>query len=120
VIDALASQYKCLRGAKVLVLGAAYKKDIDDCRESPSLKILSLLRRKGAAVEYNDDYVPEVCVDGVVMQSVKNPEYEAYDCVVIATDHSYYDFPEIVRRSLLVVDSRDATKMRGVPHVFVL
>lgn len=111
--EALNEQSKALKGSKVLMLGLAYKKDIDDLRESPSLTIIELLRQKGAIVSYNDPFFPHVGrgrhyalnMDGVPLENLGQ-----YDCVLIVTDHSDYDYERIVRESQLVVDSRNATK----------
>jgi UDP-N-acetyl-D-glucosamine dehydrogenase len=119
-IDALASHKKSLNGARILVLGAAYKKDIDDHRESPSLKIMDLLEEKGAQVDYNDTFIPQVKIRKGTKTSVSWEKPSDYDCVVLATDHSYYDYEKIVREGKLVVDTRNATQKRGIPHVFVL
>ena len=107
---------KSLKGSKVLLLGVAYKKDVDDLRESPSLKLLELLTASGAKLDYNDPYFPVLHkmrhYDFSNMKSVElSPERLAsYDCVLIATDHSSYDFEAIVRDSKLVVDTRNATR----------
>jgi len=110
--DGLNREGKSLKGAKVLVLGAAYKKDIDDCRESPSLMIIEELKNKGAEVEYNDPYVEKVRINGGMMKSqpLNSSNLKKADCVVIATDHSVYDYKNIVKQSRLIVDARNATK----------
>ncbi|MCL5774559.1 MAG: nucleotide sugar dehydrogenase [Firmicutes bacterium] len=120
VIDALASQKKSLNGAKILVLGAAYKKDIDDGRESPSLKIIEILLDKKALISYNDDFIPSIKAGGKIYKSVNLKGIEDYDCVVIATDHSYYDYKNIVEKAKLIVDARNATGRRGLSKVFIL
>ncbi|RMH61230.1 MAG: nucleotide sugar dehydrogenase [Calditrichaeota bacterium] len=114
VMDALNEHGKSLRGSKVLVLGAAYKKDIDDPRESPSFKLMEILLDKGAEVDYNDPHVPvlpSMRHYDIQRESVElTPEnLGAYDCVLISTDHSAYDFDFIVKHSKLVVDTRNAT-----------
>jgi UDP-N-acetyl-D-glucosamine dehydrogenase len=96
---------KPLNGSKVLMIGVAYKPDIDDCRESPAEKLLELLRKAGAEVAYHDPYVPEF--DGLASVPL---EPEAYDCVAIVTDHSSIDYAELVRRGNVIVDFRNATK----------
>ena len=104
---------KALKGSKVLVLGVAYKRDIDDLRESPSLTIIELLRERGATVAYNDPYFPTVGRGrhyDLNMTSAPLDNLPQYDAVVIVTDHSSYDFKAIVEQSLLVVDTRNATK----------
>jgi UDP-N-acetyl-D-glucosamine dehydrogenase len=111
--DALNRRRKALNGAKVLVLGLAYKKDIDDLRESPSLTIIELLQKQGAEVSYNDPFVPTVGRGrkyNLNMKSTPLDELGRFDCVLIVTDHSSYDFPRIVREAQLVVDTRNATQ----------
>src|ERR1700730_6822809 len=112
VAKALNKQKKALNGAKVLVLGLAYKKDIDDLRESPSLTIIELLQKEGAEVSYNDPYFPTVGKGRKYDLQMKCAPLEnlgQYDCVLIVTDHSDYDYARIVRESQLVVDTRNAT-----------
>jgi len=113
--DALNDAGKALRGSRVLVLGVAYKKDIDDLRESPALEILSLLSQKGAAVRYHDPYVSEIAEDGhtpagAVGRSVPltDAELSAADAVLIVTDHSEIDYGRVGRLSPLVIDTRNA------------
>ncbi len=113
VMEALNSQGKSLKGSRVLVLGIAYKKNVDDLRESPSLELIRLMKEKGARVDYNDPFIP-VAVShrrGFTMRSTPLTEknIKRYDCVVIATDHSSYDYKWIVKNSRLVVDTRNAT-----------
>jgi len=113
VAQALNKRKQPLNGSKVLVLGLAYKKDIDDLRESPSLTIIELLQKGGASVSYNDPFFPTVGRGrhyDLQMASTALSEIEEFDCVVIVTDHSSYDYPDIVRRAKLVVDSRNATE----------
>jgi len=115
VQDGLNREQKSLRGAKILVLGVAYKKDIDDWRESPALKVLEMLRKKGVKVEYNDPFIPMLSVAGVDYTSSKLNEknLRKYDCVVITTDHSLYNYKQIVREASLVIDTRNATVLLG-------
>jgi UDP-N-acetyl-D-glucosamine dehydrogenase len=113
VAKALNQQHKPLNGAKVLVLGVAYKKDIDDLRESPSLTIIELLQKEGAHVSYNDPYFPKVGKGrkyDLQMECSALENLGQYDCVLIVTDHSDYDYERIVRESQLVVDTRNATR----------
>lgn len=112
IIEALNTRGKSLRGAKVLVLGATYKKDVEDIRESPSFKLIRLLREKGAEVSYNDPYVAEIRVDEDTLTSVELSKecLSAADCTVIATDHSSYDYQYIVDNASLVFDTRGVTK----------
>jgi UDP-N-acetyl-D-glucosamine dehydrogenase len=111
--SALNSQRKSLNGAKVLVLGVAYKKDIDDLRESPALTIIELLQKKGAEVSYNDPYFKHVGRGrkyALNMPCTPLDNLGQFDCVLIATDHSDYDYARIVREASLVVDTRNATR----------
>lgn len=102
---------KPLNGSKVLLMGAAYKKDIDDMRESPALKIIEILERQGAEVIVNDPYVAEFKCGGKKYVSVEWQDViEAADIVVITTDHSCYDYEQIVERASLIYDTRNATK----------
>lgn len=112
-VEALNEQSKALKGAKVLVLGLAYKKDVDDLRESPSLTIIELLKQRGAIVSYNDPYFATVGQGRHYDLNMKCAPLEnlaQYDCVLIVTDHSDYDYARIVDESKLVVDTRNATK----------
>ncbi len=116
IIDGLNQKGKCLKNAKVLILGVAYKKDTDDSRESPGLEIISLLKDKGARVDYSDPFIPSFSgmrnYPGMSMESIPLTALSLgkYDCAVIITDHSQYDYPWIVRNSKLVVDTRNATR----------
>jgi UDP-N-acetyl-D-glucosamine dehydrogenase len=117
---ALNRHKKALNGAKVLVLGLAYKKDIDDLRESPSLTIIELLQKDGAQVSYNDPYFPTVGKGRKYDLQMKCAPLEnlgQYDCVLIVTDHSDYDYARIVRESQLVVDTRNATGSIKSPKI---
>ena len=110
---ALNRQKKTLNGAQILVLGVAYKKDIDDLRESPALTIIELLQAQGATVSYNDPYLPFIGKGrkyDLQMKSTSVENLEQYDCVLIVTDHSSYDYAKIVTTSRLVVDTRNATR----------
>jgi UDP-N-acetyl-D-glucosamine dehydrogenase len=119
VQDALNEQEKSIKGSQILVLGAAYKPDIDDLRESPALDVIGLLQQKGANVEYHDPYVPEIRADGYelktelhsvpdLMEAVK-----AADCVVIITNHKVYDYPGIHETAKCIVDTRNALGKTG-------
>jgi UDP-N-acetyl-D-glucosamine dehydrogenase len=113
VTKALNRQKKALNGSTVLLLGMAYKKNIDDLRESPSLTIIELLRQEGANVSYNDPYFPSVGKGrhySLNMTCTPLENLEQFDCVLIVTDHADYDYEDIVNRSQLVVDTRNATK----------
>ena len=113
--DALNREKRCLQDARILVLGIAYKKDIDDLRESPSLRVIELLKEKGARVDYHDPYFPRLHRTrkydfGLGAVEPTAEALASYDAVVIVTDHSSYDYAAIVRNSRLVVDTRNATK----------
>jgi UDP-N-acetyl-D-glucosamine dehydrogenase len=116
IAAALERRQKSLKGSRILVLGVAYKKDVDDLRESPTLMIMQLLRERGAHVDYNDPYFPELHkmrhYDYSQMKSVPLNAHTtaSYDAVVIATDHSCYDYAAIVDAAKLVVDTRNATR----------
>lgn len=114
VMEALNCRKKSLNGSRVLVLGLAYKPDIDDVRESPSLELIELLKEGGAKVDYNDPYLPKthkMREYDLKMKSVPLTEaaIKRYDCVLISTNHSDYDYQWIVKNAQLVVDTRNAT-----------
>jgi len=120
VAKALNQHKKALNGSKVLVLGLAYKKDIDDLRESPSLTIIELLQKEGTQVSYNDPYFPTVGRGRKYDLQMKCTPLEnlgQYDCVLIVTDHSDYDYQRIVREAQLVVDTRNATRGIQSPKI---
>jgi UDP-N-acetyl-D-glucosamine dehydrogenase len=110
VQDALNERGRALKGSRVLVLGAAYKPDIDDLRESPALDVIGLLEKKGAAVSYHDPYIPALAHDNWAMTSVPDLDeaVRTVDCVVIITNHSSYDYPEILKEAKHIVDTRNA------------
>lgn len=124
VIDQLAEglnrQRKSINGSKILVLGVAYKRDIDDLRESPSLTVIELLRAKGATVAYNDPYFPTVGQGRHYALNMTNTPLDnlgQFDAVIIVTDHSTYDYRAIVNEAQLVIDSRNATKGIDSPKI---
>jgi UDP-N-acetyl-D-glucosamine dehydrogenase len=104
------SSGKALKGSKVLVLGVAYKPDVDDLRESPALDVIGLLKQKGADVSYHDPYIPSLKHDSWNLQSVPDlaSAVRSADCVVIVTNHSCYDYPALLEQASLIVDSRNA------------
>ena len=113
-MEALNEHKKSLKGSKVLVLGLAYKKDIDDVRESPSIELIELLREKGAKVDYNDPYIPRTHKQRehdlkMSSKKISAKTLSSYDLVLISTDHSEYDYDWIVKNSKLVIDTRNAT-----------
>ncbi|MCE9551781.1 MAG: nucleotide sugar dehydrogenase [Planctomycetes bacterium] len=115
LVEALNDQGKALRGSKICVLGVAYKRDVDDPRESPSFELMDLLRAQGAVLCYSDPHVPRLPKmrghDNPDLSSeTLTPEFlESQDCVLIATDHTAFDYPQIVRHAQLVIDTRNAT-----------
>lgn len=120
VSGALNRHKKSLNGARVLVLGVAYKKDIDDLRESPSLTIIELLQKEGAQVSYHDPYFPFIGKGrkyDLQMKCASLDNLGQYDCVVIVTDHSDYDYRRIVQECALVVDTRNATRGIESPKI---
>ncbi len=122
VVDALNSHRKALRGSRVLVMGVAYKADIDDVRESPSLDLMEILEREGARVEYCDPFVPSILHRGARMKSrpFRPGTLRAADCVVISTAHKAFDYRMIARHAPLIVDSRNALRGRRQRGVFRL
>jgi len=115
VQDALNLHKKALNGARLLVLGVAYKADIDDLRESPALDIIHLLREKGAQVSYHDPFIPSIQHDELEMDSIKDLDnaVKTADCVVIVTNHSAYDYKKILDDAQLIVDTRNALRTHG-------
>jgi len=112
IAEALNARGKALKEAKVLILGVSYKKDIDDLRESPAITIIEVLQERGAIVDYNDPYFAKIGKGrkyDLQMHCVPLNKLEQYDCVVIITDHSEYNYPKIVDEAQLVVDTRNAT-----------
>ena len=120
IIEALNQRGHALRESRILVLGVAYKRDIDDLRESPALTIIELLQKRGAQVEYNDPYFASVGKGRryeLNMTSTPLHRIPDFDCVVIVTDHSSYDFEDIVSQAKLVVDTRNATRGIDAPNI---
>lgn len=121
VADGLNDHGKAVNGSRVTVLGLAYKKDVDDPRESPALEIIDLLRAKGAVVNYHDPLIPKLPVTRhyphlALDSQPLTPDYlAAQDCVVVVTDHSAYDWAEVVAHAPLVVDARGATRGVAAP-----
>jgi UDP-N-acetyl-D-glucosamine dehydrogenase len=121
VADALNDRERSVKGSHVLVLGIAYKKDVEDVRESPALDILKLLERRGARVSYNDPYVASLSLDGHTLRSRElMPAVREADVVVIVTDHSSYRYDQIVADARLVLDTRNATRGITSPKVLKL
>ncbi len=118
-MEALNESRKSLNGSKVLLLGAAYKKNVDDMRESPSLKLIEILREKGAEVDYNDPYIPKLPPTRKYkydMSSVELTEenLNSYDLVVLSTDHDDYDYEFIYKHAKLILDTRNAFGKQGI------
>ncbi|TMA13757.1 MAG: nucleotide sugar dehydrogenase [Deltaproteobacteria bacterium] len=112
VTEALNRLEKSVRGAKVLILGVAYKKGVNDCRESPAIDVMQILKAKGARISYNDPMVPRLNLGGKVLESVElSPALiKSQDCVVILTNHDSYNLQDILRSAKVAVDTRNATK----------
>jgi UDP-N-acetyl-D-glucosamine dehydrogenase len=120
VADALNDRERAVRGARILVLGVAYKANVGDTRDSPALEIIAALRRKGARIGYHDPFVPVLAMDGTTLAAGPwpDPQLTAYDVVLILTAHASYDWATIARQARLVVDTRNATAALGpLPHV---
>jgi UDP-N-acetyl-D-glucosamine dehydrogenase len=113
--DALNDQSKALKGSKVLVLGASYKADIDDVRESPALDIIHLLRQKGAQVTYHDPFIKSISHNDWTMKSIMDVMEGVVqaDCVVIVANHHAYDYPKILDSAKLIIDTRNALGKKG-------
>ena len=117
--DALNTHGKPVKGSRILVLGVAYKRDINDVRESPALGIVDQLMHKGAVVSYHDPFVPEMTVDGGALLStvaLTDEILSACDCAVIVTDHSDVDYSRVLRLAPLLIDTRNATRKLGMPE----
>ena len=122
VADALNTIRKPINGSRIHLFGVAYKRDVNDMRESPALDVLELLRKRGAELSYSDPFVPELRHSGRVMTSIdaQRALEQMPDCLVICTDHSVFDYDAIVESGALVVDTRNALKDRQSPRIFRL
>jgi UDP-N-acetyl-D-glucosamine dehydrogenase len=119
VQDGLNSQGKPVKGSRVLVVGVAYKRDINDVRESPALGIVDQLMHKGAEVSYHDPFIAEMTVDGrgpLVGVALTDETLRACDCAIIVTDHSDVDYSRVLKLAPLVVDTRNVTRRLGLPE----
>jgi UDP-N-acetyl-D-glucosamine dehydrogenase len=119
VQDGLNERSKSLKGSRVLILGVAYKRDINDVRESPALAIVEELLRKGAEVSYHDPFVPQMTLDGkgaLSSEALTDESLTGCDCAVIVTDHSGFDYSRVVRLAPFVVDTRNVTRGLGLPE----
>ena len=112
ISDALNERKKSINGSRILILGVAYKKDVNDMRESPSLEIIRLLKEKGAEILYNDPYIRRLNLDGLNSESfdLTDELLHSVDCAVIVTDHTSYDYQKIIENTELLIDTRNATK----------
>ena len=116
--EALNDRERSLRGSRIHVLGAAYKKDIEDVRESPAVDFIKLLQSKGSTVTYTDSWVPTLEHEGIDLKSIDaRAAVEAADAVVIITDHSNVPYADLVKRSRLVLDARNATRGIDAPNI---
>ncbi|MFC2029022.1 UDP binding domain-containing protein, partial [Chloroflexota bacterium] len=116
IMDALNDHGKAVNGSNILILGVAYKPDIDDIRESPALDVIGLLKARGAGVSYHDPYIPSLLThEGERLESVSDlmAAVNAVDCVVIITNHSNFDYPAIAQAANLIFDSRNALGKLG-------
>ncbi len=122
VIDSLNEDRKPVNGSKILVIGAAYKRDIDDLRESPALDVIRLLQERGAEVAYHDPYVADLHHEGLDMEAIDLTEkaLSGADCVVIVTDHSSYDWEWIAKHAPLIMDARNALKDVASPKARIV
>lgn len=114
---ALNEASKPVKGTKIHIMGVAYKRDIDDVRESPALDVMLLLQRMGATVTYSDPHVPAIRLDGLDLHATPESSAAGTDCVVIVTDHAAFDYAALVERSLLIVDTRNALKGVTSPKI---
>jgi UDP-N-acetyl-D-glucosamine dehydrogenase len=117
VQNALNDVGKPVKGARIHVMGVAYKRDIDDLRESPALDVMLLLARRGAVLSYSDPHVPRLRLDELGLESAPESAAAEADCVVIVTDHSVFDYAGLVKRAPLIVDTRNALKGRAGDHI---
>jgi len=118
--EALNSVKKPINGSRIHLVGVAYKKDVSDMRESPALDILELLHRRGASLSYADPYVPKLQHGDLNLSSTPDDQLDGVDCAVICTNHRVFDYPAMVSRFPLIVDTRNALKGIEAPHVFRL
>ena len=115
--NALNDAGKPVKGSRVHILGVAYKKDIDDLRESPALDVMLLLQRRGATISFTDPYVPQIQLDGIRLEAQPESVAAEADCVAIITDHSAFDFSAVAAGARLIVDTRNALKGVNAPHI---
>jgi UDP-N-acetyl-D-glucosamine dehydrogenase len=117
VQNALNDAGKPVKGSKIHVMGVAYKRDIEDIRESPALDVMLLLQRRGGILTYSDPHVPALRVEGLDLESAPESAASGADCVVVVTDHTAFDYPGLVQRARLIVDTRNALKGMDSPKI---
>lgn len=117
VQNALNDAGKAVKGSRVHVMGVAYKRNIEDMRESPALDVMLLLKKRGALLSYSDPHVPELRLDSIELTAEPEESAAAADCVVVITDHSAFDYQGLVERAALIVDSRNALKGFSSPKI---
>ena len=122
VAEALNTIRKPINGSRVHIVGVAYKKDVNDMRESPALDVIDLLGKRGAVISYSDPWVPELRAAGRLLKSVdlSGAVGGRPDCVVICTDHTSFNYDEVVKSGVVIVDTRNALKDRHDPNIFRL
>ena len=120
ITEALNTRKQAINGSRIHVFGIAYKKDVNDMRESPALDVMELLSRRGAILSYTDPFVPALDHGRLAMTSVPEKEVSSIDCAVIITNHSVFDYPSMPSRFPLVVDTRNALKSNNAGNVFKL
>jgi UDP-N-acetyl-D-glucosamine dehydrogenase len=119
--EALNSQRKPINGSRVHVMGIAYKKDVNDMRESPAIDVMELLQKRGAVISYTDPFVPRLQHGDLNLCSVAEAQAgDSVDCAVICTDHTAFDYATMAARFPLIVDTRNALKGQQAPHLFRL
>ena len=112
ITDALNDRQKSIKVSKIMILGVAYKQNIDDLRESPAIDVMALLLKKGALLSYHDPFVPDFVLGEKIFfsESIGDGSLGGYDCVVIVTDHSSLNYKQVVKESQLIVDTRNILK----------
>jgi UDP-N-acetyl-D-glucosamine dehydrogenase len=111
---------KAVKGSRIVVYGVAYKRDIDDVRESPALDIIHLLQKRGAEMSYVDPWIPEIRLENGMLRASEHDVVKTADCVVIVTDHKQFDYAALLRDAPLIVDTRNALKGVQSDKVFRL
>jgi UDP-N-acetyl-D-glucosamine dehydrogenase len=120
ISEALNAKKKAINGAKIHVFGVAYKKDVNDLRESPALDIIELLHRRGAELSYTDPYVPELHHGDMCLKTVPEHAVAGVDCAVICTNHSIFDYQAMPAKFPVIVDTRNALKGQSAENIFRL